>query len=782
MPRRVSRRRRQRSTGTGPLPDAVPPEGGNPMRVVADAKQPTARRMAAWAEMMRRGAGMTRDFIADSRLAARFKEAAYRPQGVQLWSEFTAQTALRIRGMRPTADTTLDALMLMLTDAAKPDPRGPDKTSLRRLCDETCHYVRGRRFNADRCHADPERLVSFCSPDPASGHCALTLCFDAEELATELAAFRRSGAARMRNPALTDPALDPSKLQTELDGETVEMLEWQVALWRERRALKRAVITGSERSILTAFVLPCLTVALSEMGERTFFGRLWKRYTPRVVKRAIGGFANGMLLLLTDPTLSTVTYLLTKTLRVFFCLLQFEWSDDDWTRLTATFVETLHPMEHFPVVTLLLKVVRDVCVCIRGAFSLGIFACLDSVLGPTGSAWTSFETMRKVLYATCNQFVRRFVPFFMQPMEMVRDTFNLSPYETVATWTRWVTFGFIQLQSDDATVATIVTIHFRKLMRQLYDDCQVIYTMKQFNVAVGLFLMFARRVTAKRFVEFLQEIGNATVVLRPLSTALGALYAAFEAAFPGGLDTLHEMILWGMKIPSFQQTLELAFTLVWELWWLVRCAWYSVWHAVGPLMGLDIVLPKTRDAACCLEDLHAAMSEVLANMRKERDAVYERRKAKGTGAAAGATGTADDPGAQTWSDWAWGFVGYGGSKEPAVGVDAAGLHGAPVDRRLTVRRQRLHGHPMERASGLPWYRWQWKQPQSRVLYQLEGWSEGPAAADVRRVLPRAVRRDRRGYDRLDWLAIQRMNQCKGGGGGSTWLGRLRDRRRRGGGR
>jgi hypothetical protein len=35
------------------------------MRVVADAKQPTARRMAAWAEMMRRGAGMTRDFIAD---------------------------------------------------------------------------------------------------------------------------------------------------------------------------------------------------------------------------------------------------------------------------------------------------------------------------------------------------------------------------------------------------------------------------------------------------------------------------------------------------------------------------------------------------------------------------------------------------------------------------------------------------------------------------------------------------------------------------------------------
>lgn len=81
-----------------------------------------------------------------------------------------------------------------------------------------------------------------------------------------------------------------------------------------------------------------------------------------------------------------------------------------------------------------------------------------------------------------------------------------------------------------------------------------------------------------------------------------------------------------------------------------------------------------------------------------------------------------------------------------------------MDRRLRSGERRVHKHPFERMFGLPWYRYRWR-PVAGRLYGLQGVSEGPRSGDVRRRWPRSVRRDRFGYDHVDWQKILRINEC-----------------------
>jgi hypothetical protein len=182
-----------------------------------------------------------------------------------LWDDFTRRAAVAVRMYRPTSHTTLEELMRVVDRATLGDLA--DDVRVRKdatFCARQCHFV-GARANAERCTDDPGEVVSLCSPDPtAQGDCRLTLCFDATELGEQIAAFRRSGRTTMPNPALADPKLNRDLLRPELDTETVEALEWQVALARERSALRTAALQAGERGLLLGIVLPALAQAIMQ--------------------------------------------------------------------------------------------------------------------------------------------------------------------------------------------------------------------------------------------------------------------------------------------------------------------------------------------------------------------------------------------------------------------------------------------------------------------------------------------------------------------------------------
>jgi hypothetical protein len=142
----------------------------------------------------------------------------------------------------------MESLMWVMGDAMKgvgPDPRNDL---------HTCHFIGKAKHNNT---IDADSIVSICSPD-TNGDCPLTLCFDAEELGTQLEAFRQSGQTTMDNPALADVHLNRNLLHLKLDLATVEALEWQVALAKERKAVRQMELTASDRGMLTGLVLPSI--------------------------------------------------------------------------------------------------------------------------------------------------------------------------------------------------------------------------------------------------------------------------------------------------------------------------------------------------------------------------------------------------------------------------------------------------------------------------------------------------------------------------------------------
>ncbi len=161
-----------------------------------------------------------------------------------LWSDFLRNASHQVCSVTTTHDVSLETLMASIKDGFPvPDPRDDDADKV--LCTRRCRFVGAA--SAATCDADPDSIVRICSPDPdPMGHCAYTLSFDATELGEQIRVFRASGRARMPNLALRNKELNPELLRVELDKDTVDALEWQVQLARERAVLRQTEISSTD--------------------------------------------------------------------------------------------------------------------------------------------------------------------------------------------------------------------------------------------------------------------------------------------------------------------------------------------------------------------------------------------------------------------------------------------------------------------------------------------------------------------------------------------------------
>ena len=274
-----------------------------------------------------------------------------------------------MRAIRPSANATMESLMWVMGDALtglRPDPRDSDL--------RTCHFVGRAKQNKP----DTDSIVSICSPDAhGGGDCSLTLCFDAEELSTQLKAFRLSGQTTMVNPALADTRLNRDLLSPTLDLATVEALEWQVALSRERTAMRRIELTASDRGMLMGVTLPALAHYLLQFHATGMVVRLYRQYTPAFVRKALHGAGNSLLFLLQHPWLNTLALLLTKSLRMVLCLAAFGVEDTEWTNIKAKLLGVAQPEQRYPILNAVLDIAGQLLGCMRDAMGGAAYSCAN---------------------------------------------------------------------------------------------------------------------------------------------------------------------------------------------------------------------------------------------------------------------------------------------------------------------------------------------------------------------------------------------------------------------
>lgn len=241
----------------------------------------------------------------------------------ELWFQFTSNTTADLRRLRPGPGLSLEEVLRSLRSGE--NLPGDRRTE---LCHHQCVFVGG----ASRSGCDLGNTVSWCVPNPAEPDtCAITLCFDVDELDRQLSEFDRSGVKRMRNPAhgLSEPeGIAPAPEY--LDGPTVEMLRWQVSFTKEWRVMKAVTLERSERGILYGVVFPIMVEQLRRWRDTSRLLRLFQRYTPSAVKRMLRSAGNVLMMILNNPWLNTVAVVLAKTLRLVSCWFIFGITDAEW--------------------------------------------------------------------------------------------------------------------------------------------------------------------------------------------------------------------------------------------------------------------------------------------------------------------------------------------------------------------------------------------------------------------------------------------------------------------
>lgn len=242
----------------------------------------------------------------------------------ELWFRFTSNTTADLRRLRPGPGLSLEEVLRALRS-------GENLPADRRT--ELCHYQCVFVGGASRNGCDLGNTVSLCVPNPAEPDtCAITLCFDVDELDQQLSEFDGSGAKRMRNPAHGLPQLEGINAPAPeyLDDPTVEMLRWQVLFTKEWRVMKAVTLERSERGILYGVVFPVMVEQLRKWRDSSRLLRLFQRYTPSAVKRMLRSAGNVLMMILNNPWLNTVAVVLAKTLRLVSCWFIFGITDAEW--------------------------------------------------------------------------------------------------------------------------------------------------------------------------------------------------------------------------------------------------------------------------------------------------------------------------------------------------------------------------------------------------------------------------------------------------------------------
>ena len=308
-----------------------------------------------------------------------------------LWTRFTSEVSQEIRSMKPTRDTTLQDILSRL----RSDPSTAHEHKRPELCGRQCHYVGAA--TEDNCRNVPGSIVSWCAPHPTGGvsECAITLCFDTDELDQQLRDFRRArtkdAGVRMKNPAYQsnfqhrnqlsgqDPpardARDGSCMFEYLDENTVVMLEWQVRFAREQVALLETKVSSEERGLLFGVVLPTMYAKLQSSTVGKLLGNVWRKYTPDRLKRVLRWASNKLLYILENPFLNAFALMLTKCLRMVCCLLLFGIDDREWDAFKETLLGVADPGRHLPILSYLFDIGKSLLSCFSGLLSGQLFNC-----------------------------------------------------------------------------------------------------------------------------------------------------------------------------------------------------------------------------------------------------------------------------------------------------------------------------------------------------------------------------------------------------------------------
>lgn len=426
-----------------------------------------------------------------------------------LWSTFTKKASDAVQAIRPSANTTMESLMWVMGDALMGLGRDPRDDDLR-----TCHFIGKAKHNNP--HADS--IVSICSPDAhGGGDCSLTLCFDAEELSAQLNAFRQSGQATMANPALADTRLNRDLLSPTLDLATVEALEWQVALSRERTAMRRIELTASERGMLQGVVLPALAHHLLQFHATGMVVRLYRQYTPAFVRKALQGAGNGLLFLLRHPWLNTLALLLTKSLRMVLCLAAFGIEDTEWTNIKAQLLGVAQPEQRYPILNAVLDIAGQLVGCIRDGMAGGaIYSCTNRLaqLSLVGvPKWVGHLMLRTVLMIlrSLGDVGTTIANATETGLQFVGDTYDLYSNASVAGAWRLVTRVFELASSNrysvntDAAMAETNEHMVTGMMQPVQTIFREFYGSSNLHLCTGVFLWILRRIPADTFMHAMSD-------------------------------------------------------------------------------------------------------------------------------------------------------------------------------------------------------------------------------------------------------------------------------------
>lgn len=647
-----------------------------------------------------------------------------------LWDEFTQYTADAVRRRRVGPDTTLEGLLALVRNDA--DLALDER---RDLCEHHCVYV----GTADRFTCMDRDVVSVCVPHPDQPEgCAVTLCFDLDELDARLHAFEASGAERMPNPAAAAVVLpDNVELAETLDPETVEMLRWQVLFAKERRAMQRTTLDTEEKGILMGVVLPMMAHRLRTMRGVALVLRLYHRFTPGVVRRMLSNAGNALLYLLEHPYLNLIAIVFTKTLRMLTCLFAFGVSDADWKRLRRKLLDMFAPSAHFAALKLSEDTVNYVVDSVKNLLT-GDLVGLGAQTLHTGLVKFPKALLRFV--SGLNRTMAEFVGFPRAAMSETltsfshkvddRDGYGLTGmFGDLVMWATGNRFAYDKDGMKFNTVAdadAAILVPYRKVFAGFWHG-GVHY------VACGIVLWMARSVSARGFLEYLRGLTKPLPVLAPVCAVL-------ERAIPKtGLPTLHAVLLLVVEQTMLAPQAVKVLDLVTQLGGLMHCAASFLLRRIAPFLGEP--LPGfTEGPLCCqqemfdnLVDIRRTLAEKLAAIDAAADATVPINAAAGAAVAGGV-------------HWMGPLTvaAYGAS---AVKWVANGLLLRTFcDRRLKRRVRRL-----DRGGGdgrVPWYAFEWNA-RARRVYGLRGRAQGPMADEVRRVMPWAVYRDKKGYDCVD---------------------------------
>ena len=629
----------------------------------------------------------------------------------ELWTNFTKRASIAVRGMHLSPNTSMDDLMRAVLGDNTPDARLEKDSG---FCNRHCEYV-GALASAERCTADPTSIVSLCSPDSTTRNCRLTLCFDAEELGEQIAAFRASGRVKMPNPALINDRINRELLLPELDADTVDALEWQVRLARERSALRAATINAEDRGVLIGIVLPAIAHAVMRTRPAAFVTRVYRAYTPAYVQRKLSSAGNALLYLLEHPWLNTIALLLTRLVRAMLCLYVFGVDAKQWGHMKEAILGVADPQRHFPILAALLDILGTTLGCIRDSFTNPI-ACVGAVLklGLRLPVWlVTFcnNTMDQVA-GSLSPTLRLLTGMAQQSTTLIGFTDNFSVLGVLGGVLNAVTFGKVNPFSDAQETNTRVeaAVKMTDPVRLVFEE---FYGAAVGNVTMGIILWFTRRISVETALRGLDTIP----VLMPAAMALRHIHVAFKQAAPNTLATVHHCILFVFEQQVLRDSLVRVLETIRVLADILRCVGAFFQQIVGQYTGRSANYTEETGSVCCVQELQEMFRQVVAS--KALPALTNANAPSLGGVHA------------LWRMLPW-----------------------PSDRRLKSRIK-----PVGRmfAPGLRWYQFTWNRKAQRH-YSLRGRSEGLLSSEVRRVLPRAVRRSPRGFDHIDWPAVFRYRQ------------------------